>query len=182
MRNVFDFMYFSAKARNLFWGGVSIAILSVFFFFFHEDRDPRKGIFLTKTNSYIEGLRIVSKKDGVDSWVLTARKADFSRDETIAQMDSVTMDIKKEGVNLTADRGIYHMNTKDLILENNIMVRLKDSVISATRLSWNPSDGMLTSDGMVHMEGKKFTIEGEGLAATEDNKVKLLRNVKAIFN
>lgn len=181
MINLFDFTNFSVKARKLIWGGFSILILAIFFFFFHEDRDFKKGIMLTRANSYIEGLKIVNKKNGLDSLVITARNADFSRDETIAQMDFVTMDIKKEGVVLTADRGTYHMNTKELFLENNIVIRFKDSVISAHRLSWNPSEGKLTSDDMVKMEGAKFRIEGEGLAATSDNTVKLKKNVKAIF-
>lgn len=169
------------KGRTVLWGAVSIIVLFLFFAVFVSEREYRRDFSINKGNSYMEGLKIVNKKDGKDSWVISARKATFSRDETVAQMDSVTIDIKKEGAVLNADSGTYNMNTRDLRLEKNIVIHTKDSTISAESLSWSPAGGMLSSDGRVHMQGSKFRIEGEGLTATEDNKVTLTRNVKAIF-
>lgn len=181
MIDLYELIRMSPKGRRIFWIIVSLSVVSIFFFVFYGERDYKKDISINKANSYLEGVRIVSKKDGADVWMITARRADFTKDETIAKMDSVTIDIKKEGVVLNADNGIYNMNTRDLHLENNIKVLIKDSVISAKDLTWNPSGGILSSDDKIQMEGKKFKIEGEGLNATEDNKIKLMRNVKAIF-
>ncbi len=153
----------------------------IFFIVFSDEREARRDFSISKANSYMEGFRIVNKKNGTDSWIITARRADFSRDETLAKLDSVTMDIKKEGAVLNADHGTYNMNTRDLGLEDNITIQIKDSVIHAKNLSWNPSHGILSAEGKVQMKGNKFTVEGEGLTATEDNKVTLMRNVKAIF-
>jgi LPS export ABC transporter protein LptC len=96
-------------------------------------------------------------------------------------MESVSIDLKKDGVVLSADNGTYHMQTHDLRLGNNIKIQIKGSVVTTDELSWNPSRGILFSKDVVRMEGDKFKIEGEGLTATKDNKVKLMKNVKATF-
>lgn len=166
---------------KILWGFVFMSALFIFFIFFSDERESRRDLSISKASSYMEGFRIVSKKNGTDSWVITARRADFSRDETLARMDAVTMDIKKEGVVLNADHGTYNMNTRDLKLEDNITIQIKDSVIHAKNLSWNPSGGILSAEGKVQLKGNKFTVEGEGLTATGDNTVRLMQNVKAIF-
>ena len=153
----------------------------VFFSVFTGERDIRKDLSIQRGNSYIEGLKIVSKKNGSDTWVVTARRADFTKDETVAQMQSVAIDVKKDDVVLTADNGTYHMQSRDLRLENNIKVQIKGSVVTTDELSWDSSRGTVFSKDVVRMEGNKFKIEGEGLTATKDNKVKLMRNVKATF-
>jgi len=168
-----------SRNRMVLWGFVAVSLL--FFLVFYDDTDFKRGLSANKAGSYIEGLKIVSKKNGIDSWVLTARRADFTTDETLARMNSVAMDIKKEGVLVNAESGIYNMNTKVLSLENNVILRTKDSVIHTNNLLWNPSAGVLTSTGKVEMEGRKFRLEGEELSATEDSKVMLMKDVRATF-
>ena len=151
------------------------------FFVFSGDREYRRDLSFSRANSYIEGLKIVNRKNGADLWIMTARKADFTKDEVLAKMDSVSMDFSKEGAVLNADTGTYNLNSKDLLLEKNVTIKTKDSVIHAKSLAWNASQGTLTTDSRILMEGTKCTIEGDGLAATGDSKVTLMRNVKATF-
>ncbi len=168
--------------RLALWGFICVSIVFIFFTVFSDEPESRRNFSISKAGSYMEGFRIVSKKDGADALIVTARRADFSKDETLAKMDTVTMDIKKEGALLNAGHGTYNMITKELTLEDNVTVRVRDSVIHANNLSWDPSRGMLSTEGKVQMKGDKFTVEGEGLTATDDNRVTLMRNVKAIFN
>jgi LPS export ABC transporter protein LptC len=169
------------RSRGMRGGLVFLVTCLIFFSVFSGEREPRKDFSIQRGNSYIEGLKIVNKKEGTDAWTVTARRADFTRDESVAQMESVAIDIRKEGVVLSADNGTYHMQTRDLRLENNIKIQIKGSVVTTDKLSWNPSRGMLFTKGVVRMEGNRFRIEGEGLTATQDNKIKLTRNVKATF-
>lgn len=150
------------------------------YFLIDTDRDYKKDLSV-KAHSYIEGLRIVNKKNGVDSFVIHAKRADFTRDETIARMEAVTLNIIREGIVLNADKGTYNTSTRDVELDSNIRIRIKDSVISANSLSWNSSTGALKTDGPIRVEGSKFRVEGDGLTATEDQKIKLMKNVKATF-
>lgn len=169
------------RGRRILAAIAFLLACAVFFSVFSGERDLRKDPSIQRGNSYIEGLKILNKKDGTDTWIVTARRADFTKDETVAQMESVAIDLKKEDVVLTADNGTYHMKTQDIRLRNNIRIQIKGSVVTTDELSWNASRGILFSKDVVRMEGNKFKIEGEGLTATKDNKVKLMRNVKATF-
>ncbi len=180
MRQVYESIRQHPQGRWVVPGFIGVSVLFLFLVF-SGDRDYKHDISLHKATSYIEGLRIVNKRDGVDSWVMKARRADFTKDETVAKMDTVSMDIKKEGVVLNAGSGTYNMDSKDLRLEGDVTIHAKDSVIHANSLAWNPSAGKLTTDSRIRVEGEKFTVEGDGLTSTEQNKVTLMRNVKAIF-
>lgn len=149
-------------------------------FFFNGSSDYKKNL-SAKTTSYIEGLRVVSRENGIDSWIMAAKKAELTADEAVADMKSVTMNIIKEGIELNADAGVYNMNTRDLTLKDNIKIRTKSFAVSAKNLTWNPSRETLTTDDEILIYGSKFKIEGEGLTATQDNKVTLRKNVKATF-
>ena len=181
VKSLYELADVFSVSRTALWVVVCLLALFMFLAVFYGGRDHGKDFSFTKGNSYIEGLRIINKKDGADLWAITARRADFSKDESVAQLSCVTIDLKKEGAVLNADDGTYNMNSRDLTLENNIKIRQKNSVISAEKLSWNSATGILSSEGKVWMQGDKFKIEGEGLAATQDNKVTLTKNVKAIF-
>jgi len=161
-------------------GAMILCLLVLSYILFSGEKEYRLGV-STKTNSYIEGLRIVNKKNGVDAWVISAKRADFTRDETVANLNTVTVDAKKEELILNADSGTYNLTTREIFLKDNITMRIKGSVISAKSLSWDPSRETLTSPDRVQMDGKKFRIEGDGLMATQDQKVKLISNVKATF-
>jgi LPS export ABC transporter protein LptC len=181
VKNIYEQVRRLPGNRLALWSFVIVSLSFIFFIVLTDEREFRRDFSISKTGSYMEGFRIVSKKDGADAWIISARRADFSRDDTLARMETVTIDIKKEGAVLNADHGTYNMNTKDLALEDNVTLKIKDSVISTKNLSWNHSRGILSAEGEVRMEGNKFFVEGDGLTATEDNKVKLMRNVKATF-
>lgn len=159
---------------------VAAGVLFLFLFISYGERDSRKGPLISRASSYIEGLKIVNRKNGVDAWIITARRADLTRDETMAEMDSVTMDIRKEGVTVKAGSGTYNIKTRDLCLENSVTIRARGSLIETDALSWSPSGGLLASEGRVLMKGDRFTIEGEGLTAPDESRLKM-RNVRAIF-
>jgi LPS export ABC transporter protein LptC len=155
-------------------------LLLISYMVFDRDQDYRRAP-LIKTNSYIEGLRIVDRKDGKESWVITAKRADFAKDGTVAVMNAVTMESVKDGMTLEAGGGTYNLSTRELHLDDNIRIRIKDSVISAEHLSWDPASGLLTSADRVSMAGDRFRIEGDGVTATKDQKVKVMKNVRATF-
>lgn len=155
-------------------------LLIVFYFLYDSGKTGKKDVYI-KNNSYIDGLKVISKKDGSDAWILSAGKAILTKDETMAEMNAVTIKLIKDGLLLNAEAGSFNMLTNDLSLTRNIKIHTKGSVISAKDLRWNPSDETLTTDGAIKMEGAKFQIEGKGMTATQDRKVKLTGKVKATF-
>lgn len=159
---------------------ISLSLLFVLYFLSGTNREYKRDLSI-KANSYIEGLRIVSKKNGIDLWVMAAARADLTKDETLANMNSITMEIPKEGITIDATSGLYNMNTRELTLKENIKIHTKSYTVSAKNLAWNPDKQTLTSHEAVLITGNKFRLEGEGLAATQDNKVTIKKNVKATF-
>lgn len=156
-------------------------LLIVLYFLYDSGKSGRKDIYI-KNNSYIDGLKVISKKDGTDSWALAAEKAVLTKDETMAEMNTVTIRLIRDGISLNADTGTFNLLTNDLSLNKNVKVHTSGAVISAKDLSWNPSDGTLTTDSEIKMEGAKFRIEGGSMTATQDHKVKLKGKVKATFH
>ena len=144
-----------------------------------EKNDMR--VLSVRAHSFIEGLKIVDKKNGADTWMISAKRADFTEDERFAKMDSVTITIVKEGIIVHAPKGSYDFLSKILWLEDEVTMDYKDSVLTAGGISMDLHNRRLTSDGAVCMKGKKFRIEGEGLSANDEQKVSLLRNVRANF-
>lgn len=158
-----------------------VMIITLFLFFpLFDDKDLKKDS-VTPTASYIEGLRIIHRKKEDTAWTIMARRANFSRDEKIAMLDSIIIDIQKDNITLSAEKGVFDLETRDLRLEKNIVLKSKGYEVALKDLSWNPSKGLLKSDKQIELKGKGFNIKGDGLSATEEQKLKLHRNVRAIF-
>lgn len=174
MRNLFD------RLSGLY--GVAFTMLfSAFLFFPLFYGGDLKNKTLTQATSYIEGLRIIHRIKGETSWTMRAERADFTGNERIARMNSIVLDIKKEGMTLNAERGTFDLQTRYLKLEDNVVLRSKDYEITLKDLSWNPARSLVSSDQKIALRGNRFSIEGDGLSATEEQKLRLHRNVKAIF-
>jgi hypothetical protein len=182
VKRLYEFAEVFFVSRRALLSVVGLLALFIFFVIFYGGRNYGGGFSISRGKSYIEGLRIVNRKDGADLSVITADRAVFSKDGSVAQLSGVTIDMKKEGAVLNADSGTYNMNSRDLSLENNILIHTKNSVISAKTLSWNAATGVLSSESEVQMRGDKFEIKGGSLSATRDSKVTLKGNVKAIFH
>lgn len=159
----------------------AILFLLIIFYFFYDSGKTGKNDINIKNSSYIDGLKVISKKDGTDSWILVAGKALFTKDETLAEMNAVTVKLIKDGILLNADTGTFNMATNELSLNKNIKIHINGSVIAAKNLLWNPSEGTLTTDDGIKMDSRKFQIESKGMTATQDRKVKLTGKVKATF-
>ena len=157
-----------------------VVVLIPFIFAINGEKNDMR-VFSVKAHSYIEGLKIVDKKNGTETWVISAKRADFTEDERFAKMDSVTITIVKEGIMVHALKGSYDFLSKVLWLQDGVTMDYRDSVLTAGEISMDIHNRRLTSEGVVCMKGKKFRIEGEGLSANDEQKVSLSRNVRAIF-
>lgn len=156
-----------------------MAVVSLFLL--NSEKDYRKEVSIDSALSYMEGISIIGKKNGTDSWIVSAKKAAFSKDESTALIESITINIPGAGVNLNADKGTYNLHTNDLHLNDNITIRTRDSMVYVKSLEWNPSSETLASDNNIQIKGSKFRIEGDGFVTSENKKIKLMKNVKATF-
>ncbi len=162
--------------------GLMIGLMVIIFLIFSlsNEKDLKKNPSIPLT-SYIEGVRIVHRVKGNAEWSLMAKRADFSRDEKLVMLNSIVIDIKQKNMNLSAEKGIFDLETKNLKLEDNIILKSDSYKVALKDLSWNPVKGILTSGQNIELKGNRFDIEANGLSATEEQKLRLHRNVRAIF-
>ena len=133
-------------------------------------------------SSFFEGIRIVQKKDGVQSWVLTAKRADISKKGDEANLTDIKVEVKDKGVTIYADKGLYNMDTKKMSIEGPITAKNDEYSITTGQVEIDSSSGVLKTDEDVHIKGKKFVLQGKGMEIkNNEQKVRLLKDVKATF-
>lgn len=160
----------------------SFLLFSLFFFMLKGERTNNLGIHL-KGESFFEGLRIIQKKDGVPNWVLTAKRADLSKDGNEANLTDLEMEIKNKGITVYAENGLYNLNNKKIYIDGTIAAKSNNYLITAGQVEIDSTTGLLKTNGYVHIEGKKFTLQGKGMEIkNNDQKVRILKGVKATFN
>ncbi|MCE5194202.1 MAG: LPS export ABC transporter periplasmic protein LptC [Nitrospiraceae bacterium] len=144
-----------------------------------ENRELEKD-FRLKGDSFIEGLKIVQKKNGNNIWVLNAKRADIVEKENKAMLSNIEILITEKEMKIRAADGLYDMSGKKFTLLGNIIADTKDYTIIANTAEWT-SNGEIKTKGDVKIEGRRFTIQGVGIEANSGQKVRILKDVKAVF-
>jgi len=148
--------------------------------FLGNNREVEKDLLL-KSNSFIEGLKIVHKKSGNNVWTLNARRADIIENEDKAKLSDITMTIEDKGITIHAENGLYDFSNRNLTFDSKITADAKDYTIIADSVEWDQSKGEIRTAGNVKVESKKFNVEGAGMEADSNQKVRILKDVKATF-
>jgi LPS export ABC transporter protein LptC len=164
---------------------VILSLLVVFVFSYYLARGEKR-LHLDihqKGNSFIEGLRLVHKKNGDSDWILTAKRADISEDGNTARLSGIAMTLKDKGVTVYAARGLYNMADRNLSAEGTVVARGTNySIISENGAEFNGAANSLKTGGKVTIEGRKFNVQGEGMDTGNNGQiVRILGNVKAVF-
>lgn len=161
---------------------LSLFIFSLFFFMVRGEKTGKNAM-VRKGESFIEGLRIIHKKNGSKDWILTARRADLTENSEKAHLSDIEMTIENKGFTVYADKGIYNMTDKNLAIEGRIVARSNNYSITSENIEFDTLAGNLKTDGNVKIEGKKFSLQGKGMDMDNaGQKVRINRDVKAIFN
>jgi LPS export ABC transporter protein LptC len=160
--------------------GLPVILFSLLFVVSRTGREMN-GNPQIKKDSFIEGLRILQKKDGIALWTLTAKKADIIEGADKAELSDINMVIQKSGLLLHADKGEYNLSEQSFTSEGVVRAEAKDYTMKAYSIDYDASSGDIKTDGWIKIEGKRFTVEGKGMKADAEEKVSILNNVKATF-
>ncbi len=160
----------------------SILLFSLFFFMVEGEKAGKLDIHL-KGDSFLEGLKIIQKKNGVQDWILTAKRADISKDGNLADLTDIVMEIKNRGITIFAEKGLYNMNTKKISVEGPITAKGDTYSITTEQVEIDNDAGLLTTSKDVSIVGKKFAVHGKGMEVNNnEQKVRIMKDVKATFN
>lgn len=133
-------------------------------------------------SSFLEDIRILQKKKGVTVWTLTAEKADFLEGEEKAELHTIKLAVPGNNLMLYADKGTYNFSAKSFTADTIVEARGENYRITADSLDLDVSSADIKTEGRVRLEGKGFSLEGEGMQAGKEQKVRIFRDVKAIFH
>jgi LPS export ABC transporter protein LptC len=157
---------------------ISFAIL----FYLRSEKVARLNVQLAG-DSFFEGLKIINKKDGVTEWLLTAKRADLSKDGKEALLSGIEMKLEKQGMIVQAEKGLYNMETKNVAIDGIITAHNENYVITTSQALIDSGGGILETEGEVTVAGKSFNLEGKGMQAdNNEQKVRILNDVKATFH
>ncbi len=160
---------------------LSITLFSLLIYMMKGEKIAQTGS-LQKGDSYIEGLRLLHRQNGALDWILTAGRADIGGKGDKAYLSGIEMKIEDKGITVYADKGVYDMNARNLVVDGKVVAKADSYSITTEGVKFDNAGQMLRTGGRVRLEARKFSVEGTGMEA--DNiaqKVKILKDVKAVF-
>jgi LPS export ABC transporter protein LptC len=161
---------------------LSLSLLFSFFFLLKDEKGMRPDL-LVKGNSFIEGLRIIYKKNGNRDWLLTAKRADISENGDKALLTGIEMTLDNKGITLYADKGTYLMTDRNVSMEGKIVAKGNTYSITSVNGEFNNRAGDFKTDGDVTIDSRKFRVQGRGMNIdSSEQKVRILNDVKAVFH
>lgn len=135
----------------------------------------------TYGSSFLQNIRIMQKNKGAVVWTLTAERADFPEGEDKARLRAIRLEVPENKLVLCADSGTYVFSERSFSADTIIEARGDDYRITADSLDLDLSSSVIQTEGRVRLEGKGFSLEGEGMQAGKEQKVRIFRDVKAVF-
>jgi LPS export ABC transporter protein LptC len=160
--------------------GLSVLFFSMLFVMLRNSNEITRDLQI-KRSSFIEGLKILHKKNGITIWILSAKKADFLEGENKAELSDINMAMQKNGLVLYADKGEYNLSEESFTTDGVVRAEAKDYTITADSLDYEASSGEIKTDGRIKFKSKRFEVEGKGMKADAGQKVSILNDVKATF-
>ena len=159
---------------------LSLLSLLALFLLLGYNRELDKALLL-KGGSFIEGLKIIHKKNGISMWTLNASRADIIEGSDRVKLNDVVLRVENKEMTIYSPEGFYNMESRDLTLDGKIKAVAKGYIIITESVEWNQSKGEIKTKEAVKIESKKFNVEGVGMEADSEQKVRILKNVKATF-
>lgn len=158
-----------------------ILVIGILIILSYHERDVK--IRPSYQTSSMKNLHLTHKEEKKVQWELLAENAIFpvGRKEVILESIDLKINHSPE-IYLTSDSGIYEVDKGNVMLNKPVEIKIKDAKFTTDTLNWDSTDELISTPDAVTFTGSNFRIEGIGLSArVEQQKVKIEKNVKAIF-
>ncbi|MBI4686911.1 MAG: LPS export ABC transporter periplasmic protein LptC [Nitrospirae bacterium] len=152
------------------------------FFILNYNEDDVKTRISYRMSS-MKGFNLTHKDGGKVKWELTAKSATFPQGDKEVLLKDLNIKVHQvSDITLTGGDGNYNIERKVLAVNNAIRITINSSILTTDSLTWHGDKEIITTGDRVKFTGKKFLIEGRGLAVdVREQQVKVLENVKGIF-
>ncbi|MBI4850154.1 MAG: LPS export ABC transporter periplasmic protein LptC [Nitrospirae bacterium] len=147
-------------------------------------KDQRIKIQPSFHTSTMHDLHLAHRENDEVKWELSATEAVFPIGGEEVFLKSLGLKINQpSGIYLESASAIYEIEGRNVTLNKPVELNMKDAKFTTDSLKWNSVNGLITTEDDVKLIGKNFVIEGTGLSAkTEQQYIRILKNVKAVFN
>jgi LPS export ABC transporter protein LptC len=113
----------------------------------------------------MEGLSLTEIHEGDKTWVLEAKKADFSPDQTTVSISGVRVEFfgPGEDIRVKADAGQFNTKTRVLTLKGQVEMKRGDLLVQTSEATYVPSERALLAPEEVVITEPGLKVEGKGL-------------------
>ncbi len=154
-----------------------IFLISVAFFLLHKSEEPEHFV---SRDSFMENVKLLHVTSDTVVWTAEIDRVviDSSRNESI--INNIMFTFHENNVTAHADHGLYDMVSDDLSLSERVSAKKDGFDIKTDSIFWDAGKRSLSSDSYVQIKGKSIFVEGTGLTITDDGKMTIKRNIRAI--
>ncbi len=122
-------------------------------------------------------FRRVKMQDGKKVWEIVARQARYFADTNAVVIDTPEVSLyfsDGEAVALRCQEGTVHLDGEaDLLhieLRGNLEIQMGDISLKTEQATYDRQQNTMFSDGVIHVVGQGFTLEGRGYTVAVDTK------------
>ena len=122
-------------------------------------------------------FRRVKMQDGKKVWEIVARQAHYFADTNAVVIDTPEISLyfsDGEAVALRCQEGTVHLNGEsDLLhidLRGNLEIQMGAISLKTDQATYDHQKNTISSDGVMHIVGQGFTLEGKGYTVAVDTK------------
>ena len=122
-------------------------------------------------------FRRVKMQDGKKVWEIVARQAHYFADTNAVVIDTPEISLyfsDGEAVALRCQEGTVHLNGEsDLLhidLRGNLEIQMGAISLKTNQATYDHQKNTISSDGVMHIVGQGFTLEGKGYTVAVDTK------------
>ncbi len=128
----------------------------------------------------MEDVVVINMGDGGQRWKLAAERISIP-ERGASLMSDVKIEFPQQGIVVESASGTYDLGSRELTLDGGIEARTDDYRIRTASIHLDTNTGDLSTSDRVVVEGANFIIEGKGMMANGDKKVRINESVKARF-
>jgi LPS export ABC transporter protein LptC len=113
----------------------------------------------------MEGLSLTEIHEGDKTWVLEAKKADFSPDQTTISISGVRVEFFSPGdhIRVKAESGLFNTKTRVLTLKGQVEMRRGELLVETSVATFVPAERALLAPEAVVITEPGLRVEGKGL-------------------
>ncbi len=177
--NQLPFFASSQKIKFVFSTIVILIVLIVISIFVHNRiklKHIAPPLAPQKTNATlsIQNFRHTSSQDGQVKWSIEASAAHLYAKENIAELSDISATFflnPDKTILLTADQGVLRVDTNNMTLTGDIVVRFSDYVATTESLNYVHKSRMIKSTSPVKIAGDTMTLKAETMTYDLDTGI-----------